>query len=53
MPPTYMPPIQTRDSFKGSLFRRHLRALIPYAFFVVIFLVAGSFGLVIALGGKA
>lgn len=53
-PPSDLPPIRTRDSIKASIvMRRHVRAVVPYAFAVVLMLIAGGFAVSIALGGKA
>jgi hypothetical protein len=46
--PTELPPLPVN----GSHWRRHVRAVIPYAFFVVLMLLGGAFGLVIALGSR-
>mgnify|MGYP000440916631 CR=1 FL=1 len=50
LPPTDLPPIVARASISH---RRNVRAVIPYAFFVVLLLVAGCFALAIALRGNA
>lgn len=46
--PTDLPPLPVH----GSHWRRHVRAVVPYAFAVVVMLVGGACSLVIALGGK-
>lgn len=52
LPPTELPPMLTRDSISRSIWRRNVRAVVPYAFAVVLMLIAGGFSVVIALGGK-
>ncbi len=51
--PTDRPPLQRFDLVAhNTVWRRHLRAVIPYVFAVVLFLIAGACAVAIAFGGK-
>lgn len=51
--PTDLPPLQRFDLVaQNTVWRRHIRAIVPYAFAVIVFMVAGAFAVAIVLGGK-